>query len=67
MAMIAAKCPEVHVVVVDLSKARIDAWNTDDLPIYEPGLLEFVKISRGRYVTSARWWHETVLYDSACV
>lgn len=28
--------------------AQIDAWNTDDLPIYEPGLLEVVKESRGR-------------------
>lgn len=27
---------------------QIDAWNTDDLPIYEPGLLEVVKESRGR-------------------
>lgn len=48
MAMIAAKCPDVYVVVVDLSKARIDAWNTDDLPIFEPGLLECVKLSRGK-------------------
>lgn len=48
MAMIASKCPDVHVVVVDLSKARIDAWNTDDLPIFEPGLLDFVKSCRGR-------------------
>ncbi len=27
---------------------QIDAWNTDELPIYEPGLLEVVKESRGR-------------------
>lgn len=27
---------------------QIDAWNTDDLPIYEPGLLDVVKESRGR-------------------
>ena len=27
---------------------QIDAWNTDDLPIYEPGLLEVVKECRGR-------------------
>ena len=50
MAMIASKCPDVQVVVVDLSKARIDAWNTDDLPSYEPGLLDFVKSCRGRFV-----------------
>lgn len=47
-AMIAAKCPDVKVTVVDLSEKRIAAWNTDDLPIYEPGLLEVVKTARGR-------------------
>jgi UDPglucose 6-dehydrogenase len=31
-----------------LSQKQIDAWNTDDLPIYEPGLLEVVKDCRGR-------------------
>ncbi|MBN1604943.1 MAG: UDP-glucose 6-dehydrogenase [Chitinispirillaceae bacterium] len=48
MAMIAAKCPDYKVTVVDINAARIDAWNTDHLPIFEPGLLEVVKISRGR-------------------
>ena len=39
MAMIAYKCPHIKVVVVDINRARIDAWNSDDaLPIYEPGL-----------------------------
>ena len=33
--------------VVDLSKPRIDAWNSDALPIYEPGLDEVVKSARG--------------------
>ena len=35
--VIALKCPEVTVTVVDLSQARIDAWNSSDfkLPIYE--------------------------------
>jgi UDPglucose 6-dehydrogenase len=31
-----------------VSQKQIDAWNTDDLPIYEPGLLEVVKDCRGR-------------------
>eukprot|EP00897_Mesotaenium_endlicherianum_P006907 jgi/Mesen1/6244/ME000323S05373 len=48
MAMIALKCPHIEVVVVDISKPRIAAWNTDELPIYEPGLLEVVKECRGR-------------------
>ena len=48
MAMIAAKCPDIRVDVVDLNEERIAAWNTDQLPIYEPGLLEIVKEARGR-------------------
>lgn len=48
MAMIAAKCPHIRVTVVDINEARIAAWNSDDLPIYEPGLDEVVKVARGR-------------------
>jgi UDPglucose 6-dehydrogenase len=48
MAMIAMKCPQYKVHVVDVNEARIAAWQTDDLPIYEPGLLEVVKAARGR-------------------
>mmetsp|Transcript_21091 Transcript_21091/g.29198 ORF Transcript_21091/g.29198 Transcript_21091/m.29198 type:complete len:475 (-) Transcript_21091:16-1440(-) len=48
MAMIALKCPMIEVVVVDISEARIAAWNSDELPIYEPGLDEVVKACRGR-------------------
>ena len=33
--VIALKCPEIQVTVVDLSQSRIDAWNSDRLPIYE--------------------------------
>jgi UDPglucose 6-dehydrogenase len=48
MAMIAMKCPQYKVHVVDVNAARIAAWQTDDLPIYEPGLLDVVKAARGR-------------------
>ena len=48
MAMIASKCPEIEVTVVDLNQQRIDAWNSDCLPIYEPGLDDVVKQCRGR-------------------
>jgi UDPglucose 6-dehydrogenase len=48
MAMIAARCPQHEVTVVDINKERIAAWKSDDLPIYEPGLLEVVKEARGR-------------------
>ena len=34
--------------VVDLSQKQIDAWNSDSLPIYEPGLPEVVSECRGR-------------------
>ncbi len=48
MAMIAAKCPDYKVIVADINAARIAAWQTDKLPIYEPGLLDLVKVARGR-------------------
>jgi len=48
MAVIAQKCPHIRVCVVDINKARIDAWNSDNLPIYEPGLFDVVKEARGR-------------------
>lgn len=48
MAMIAKNCVDSKVTVVDLNQERIDSWNSDDLPIYEPGLLEVVKSARGR-------------------
>lgn len=48
MAMIAKQCPDIFVHVVDLNERRIAAWNSDDLPVYEPGLDEVVKEARGR-------------------
>ncbi|MEJ6603298.1 MAG: UDP-glucose 6-dehydrogenase [Opitutaceae bacterium] len=48
MAMIAHKAPDIRVTVVDLNQSRIDAWNSDTLPIYEPGLDDVVKSARGR-------------------
>ncbi|MEO7412679.1 MAG: UDP-glucose 6-dehydrogenase [Opitutaceae bacterium] len=48
MAMIALKAPNIEVRVVDMNVARIAAWNSDTLPIYEPGLDEVVKQTRGR-------------------
>lgn len=46
--MIALKCPEITVNLVDISAARIAAWNSDKLPIYEPGLDKVVKACRGK-------------------
>ncbi len=48
MSVIAEKCPQVKVTVVDINEDRINAWNSDELPIYEPGLDEVVKTARGR-------------------
>jgi UDPglucose 6-dehydrogenase len=48
MAMIALKCPDIHVNVVDMNAARIAAWNSGALPIYEPGLDDVVREARGR-------------------
>lgn len=48
MAMIANKCPQYKVTIVDINPERIAQWNSDDLPIYEPGLDQVVKEARGR-------------------
>jgi UDPglucose 6-dehydrogenase len=48
MAMIAYKASDITVTVVDLNEKRIAAWNSDKLPVYEPGLDEVVRVSRGR-------------------
>ena len=42
MAMLALKNPDYKVIVVDINSERIKAWNSENLPIYEPGLLEIV-------------------------
>lgn len=46
--VIALKCPDVQVTVVDVSEARIKQWNSSKLPIYEPGLDEIVMQCRGK-------------------
>jgi len=50
MAVIALKCPEIIVTVVDINQERIDAWNgpLDKLPVFEPGLAKVVEEARGR-------------------
>ncbi len=48
MAMIAKQCPDISVHVVDLNEKRIAAWNSDTLPVYEPGLHAVVAEARGR-------------------
>jgi len=51
MSVIALKCPSIKVNVVDINEDRINAWNsidTNNLPVYEPGLSEVVKKARGK-------------------
>eukprot|EP01121_Diplochlamys_sp_Union-15-3_P000696 TRINITY_DN10582_c0_g1_i1.p1 TRINITY_DN10582_c0_g1~~TRINITY_DN10582_c0_g1_i1.p1 ORF type:complete len:454 (+),score=75.16 TRINITY_DN10582_c0_g1_i1:54-1415(+) len=48
MAVIAKKCPKIKVHVVDIDERRIDAWNSDVLPIFEPGLDEIISQVRGQ-------------------
>ena len=51
MAIIAQKCPNIKVTVVDLNEARINAWNDsnpENIPIYEPGLSDIVSETRNK-------------------
>ena len=48
MSVIASKCPEIRIDIVDINEERISEWNSDQLPIYEPGLDQIVKESRGK-------------------
>ncbi|MEL0650351.1 nucleotide sugar dehydrogenase [Algibacter sp. TI.3.09] len=51
MAVIAKNNPHLKITIVDINQARIDAWNDADvskLPIYEPGLADIVKETRGK-------------------
>ena len=51
MTVIAHKCPEIKVTVVDINPERIARWNDSDLeqlPVYEPGLAELVEKTRGK-------------------
>jgi len=50
MSVIALKCPNINVTVVDNNPDKIKAWNGDlnYLPVYEPGLKEVVKKTRNK-------------------
>ena len=54
MSVIADRCPEIFVDVVDKNVERIKLWNSSnlkDLPIYEPGLEDIVRRRRGKNLT----------------
>ena len=48
MPVFASHCPEDRFVIVDINPARIAAWQSNQLPIYEPGLEEIVRQTRGK-------------------
>ena len=51
MAVIAAKCQDIKITLVDIDKERINAWNDpnlDNLPIYEPGLKNLISENRNK-------------------
>jgi len=55
MTVIASKCPEIIVNVVDVNPDRIANWNhenLDYLPIYEPGLADLVKNNEEKIFSS---------------
>jgi UDPglucose 6-dehydrogenase len=66
MAVIADNCPDIQVTVVDINHDRINQWNSDTLPIFEPGLHDVVMRCRGRnlhFSTDS----ETAISSSDCV
>jgi len=48
MPIIAKFCPDITCTVVDIDEPRIAAWNSENLPIYEPNLQEIVEEYRGK-------------------
>lgn len=48
MAVIALKCPNIDVYVVDSDAGKIDKWNSDAIPIFEPHLCDIIRECRGR-------------------
>ena len=50
MAVIALKCPDICVTVVDINPKKINQWNDknlENLPVFEPGLKEIISKTRG--------------------
>ena len=51
MAVIADKCMDIQVNVVDVNVKRTELWNSEDLdnlPVFEPGLDKVIERCRGR-------------------
>ena len=51
MSVIADKCPNIKVTVIDIDDKKISSWNDEDLrnlPIFEPGLKEVIERCRNK-------------------
>ena len=48
MSVFAKHCEKHQFTVVDHNASRIEAWNSDILPVYEPGLNAIIKKQRGK-------------------
>lgn len=51
MSVIADKCPNIKITVIDIDDKKISSWNDEDLsnlPIFEPGLKEVVERCRNK-------------------
>ena len=50
MAVIALKCPEININVVDSDSKKIAAWNgpLDNLPVFDPGLPSIIEKVRNK-------------------
>ncbi len=50
MSVIALKCPDIRITVVDANIEKINQWNgsLDNLPVFEPGLKEVVEKTRNK-------------------
>ena len=48
MSVLAQQCPNIQVTIIDQNASKIEAWNSSDLPIYEPGLQGVVEDCRGK-------------------
>ena len=60
MTAIARYCPEHKITVVDINEERIRRWNSEDLPIYEPGLDEWVRETRGKNLFFSTSIHQSI-------
>ena len=60
--VIAHKCPDIQATVVDKSEQRVKEWNSDHLPIYEPGLAEIVVGRRGKNLHFSTGWSNEIYH-----